>query len=244
MSSTDSCNFRSTFATNRMHLKSNIIALVISLSTISGAMAQTESARGKDLLERNGCNSCHSVKGKGGCLAPPYDGISKRRSKDFILSRITNSAASVRRFEKLYPETELMPHPRISPSDAKAITEYLLKLPAPTQGFKATPHVVTSDMTNNDLPGNLNKGRALFFEKGCSSCHSVKGVGGQFAPALDGVGKREGRDYLTKKMTAAELLLQGAGNEYAERGTTMPPSSLSKQNMADIAEYLMTIPAK
>lgn len=244
MSSADPCNIRSTSATNRMHLKSNIIALVISLSTISGAMAQTESAKGKNLLERNGCNSCHSINGKGGCLAPPYDGISKRRSKDFILSRITNSTASQRRFEKLYPETELMPHPRISPADAKAITEYLLKLPSPTQGFKATPHVVTSDMTNNDLPGNLNKGRALFFEKGCSSCHSVKGVGGQFAPPLDGVGKREGKDYLTKKMSAAELLLQGAGNEYAERGTTMPPSSLSKQNMADIAEYLMTIPAK
>ncbi len=244
MSSVDTGNLRPSFATNRMHLKSNIIALVISLSTISGAWAQTDSAKGKNLLERNGCNSCHSINGKGGCLAPPYDGISKRRSKDFILSRITNSKASVARFEKLYPETELMPHPRISPAHAKAITDYLLKLPAPTHGFKATPHVVTSDMTNIDMAGDLSKGRSLFFEKGCSACHSVKGVGGQFAPKLDGVGKREGKDYLTKKMTAAELLKQGSGNEYAERGTTMPPSSLSKQNMADIAEYLMTIPAK
>ncbi len=244
MSSDDSCNLRPDFATNRMYLKSNILALVISISTISGAWAQSDSDKAKALLERNGCNSCHSIKGKGGCLAPPYDGISKRRNEDFVLSRITNSKTAVRRFEKLYPETELMPHPRISPADAKAITKYLLSLPAPKQSFKATHHVVTSDMTNIDLAGNLNKGRSLFFEKGCSACHSVKGVGGQFAPKLDGVGKREGKDYLTKKMTAAELLMQNNGEEYAERGTTMPPSSLSKQDMADIAEYLMTIPAK
>lgn len=227
-----------------MRLNQIVIATFLSLGITSSAIAKPPVEKGKELLERNGCNTCHSIKGKGGCLAPPYDGISSRRSKEFILSRITNSKAAVQKFEKLYPETELMPHPRISASDAKAITEYLLKLPQPKTGFKATPHVVTSDMTNIDLAGNLKKGRSLFFEKGCSTCHSVAGLGGQFAPKLDGVGKREGKDYLTKKMTAAELLMQNTSDEYGERGTTMPPSSLSKQDMADIAEYLMSIPGR
>lgn len=230
-----------------MRLKTIAILAVIFISTINGASAQAQSNKGKELLERNGCNTCHSVKGKGGCLAPPYDGIAGRRSRDFILSRITNSKAAVRRFEELYPETELMPHPRVSATDAKKITDYLLKLPGPKKGFKATAHVVTSDMTNIDIPGNLKRGRSLFYEKGCIACHSVAGLGGQFAPKLDGVGKREGKDYLTKKMTAAELLRQQNDqqeNEYGGRGTTMPPSNLSKQDMADIAEYLMSFPGK
>lgn len=226
-----------------MRLKSIILLTLFSLALAPGdTVAKQQAARGKFLLERNGCNTCHSIDGKGGCLAPPYDGIAKRRSKEFILSRITNSKEAVARFEKLYPESELMPHPRISASDAKSIADYLLKLPAPKTGFKATPHIVTSDMTNIDMAGNVQNGRRLFFEKGCSACHSVTGIGGQFAPKLDGVGQREGKDYLAKKMTAAELLKQGSGLEYAERGTTMPPSNLTKKEMADIAEYLMSIP--
>lgn len=226
-----------------MRIKSFFLLALFSMAFASGeALAKEQLDRGKFLLERNGCNTCHSIDGKGGCLAPPYDGIAKRRSREFILSRITNSKEAVARFEKLYPESELMPHPRISAQDAKSIADYLLKLPAPKTGFKATPHVVTSDMTNIDIAGDVQNGRRLFFEKGCSACHSVAGIGGQFAPKLDGVGQREGKDYLAKKMTAAELLKQGAGLEYAERGTTMPPSNLSKKEMADIAEYLMTIP--
>ena len=208
------------------------------------AQAQPTSNKAKDLLDKNGCTTCHSIKSKGGCLAPPFDGISKRRSKDFVLSRITNSPTAKKRFEKLYPVTELMQHPRISPNDAKAISDYLFTLTPPQKGFKATAHIVTAQQLKIEISGDANRGRSLFFEKGCSACHSVEGVGGQFAPKLDGVGRREGLSYLTKKMSAAELLIQGQGNEYGERGTTMPPSNLSKQDMADIALYLMSIPAK
>lgn len=238
------CHVRSYFATSGMRLKSITLVILTSLAYFpSAALAKEQANKGKFLLERNGCNTCHSINGKGGCLAPPYDGLAKRRSKEFVLSRITNTKEAVERFEKLYPESELMPHPRISSADAKSIADYLLTLPAPKAGFKATPHIVTKDMTNIDLAGNLENGRRLFFEKGCSACHSVSGIGGQFAPKLDGVGQREGKDYLAKKMSAAELLKQqGSGLEYAERGTTMPPSNLSKKDMADIAEYLMSIP--
>jgi len=227
-----------------MRLNSILLAIILASSLSCGAQAQASKSKAQELLERNGCNSCHSIKGEGGCLAPPYDGISGRRSRDFILSRITNSKTAKKRFEQLYPETELMPHPRISPDDAKSITDYLLKLPAPKTGFKTTPHAVSSKTEKIEVPGDLKRGRALFFEKGCSACHSVAGVGGQFAPKLDGVGRREGKDYLTKKMTAAELLRQNEVDEYSERGTTMPPCNLTKQNMADIAEYLISIPAK
>ena len=33
------------------------------------------------------------------------------------------------------------------------------------------------------------RGRALFVEKGCIVCHSVNGVGGEVAPALDAAGR-------------------------------------------------------
>jgi mono/diheme cytochrome c family protein len=42
----------------------------------------------------------------------------------------------------------------------------------------------------------LNQINAL----GCKGCHSLKGEGGTLAPALDGVGKRMGRDQIQAQL--------------------------------------------
>jgi len=52
------------------------------------------------------------------------------------------------------------------------------------------------------LSGNAENGKALFFGKGqCSQCHAVAGVGGRMAPDLTSVGRQRSLKYLKESMT-------------------------------------------
>ncbi|HMP54180.1 MAG TPA: c-type cytochrome, partial [Candidatus Melainabacteria bacterium] len=70
------------------------------------------SAAGKKLILANQCNMCHLIEGKGGCLAPPFDGIGARRSRSFLLSRITDEDAEEKKFIDNYGSGELFPYVR------------------------------------------------------------------------------------------------------------------------------------
>jgi cytochrome c len=51
-------------------------------------------------------------------------------------------------------------------------------------------HMAASQPTRLLMPQmNAEEGRKLFVSKGCATCHSVNGVGGDFGPALDASGE-------------------------------------------------------
>ena len=74
--------------------------------------------KGKALFARDNCATCHSISGKGGCLAPLLDGVGARRSEKFVYTRIARSKEAENEFLKTYGNSELMPHLRIPPADA------------------------------------------------------------------------------------------------------------------------------
>ncbi len=60
---------------------------------------------------------------------------------------------------------------------------------APASGME---HMANSHPTRLLMPQmNAERGRKLFVSKGCATCHSVNGVGGDFAPALDASGEAQ-----------------------------------------------------
>ena len=75
---------------------------------------------------------------------------------------------------------------------------------------------------------DVQKGKALFQEKGCSHCHTLSdaGSGGTIGPRLDGVGKRLKRDQIEHQITF------GGGN--------MPPfgEALTPEEIHQLTEYL------
>lgn len=228
---------------------------VLSLCLLSGA-ASTAAAlaskelvdavdRGKSFYDKNKCANCHSIKQKGGCLAPPLDGIAKTKGKKFILARITNSPEAISDFTRLFLAQELMPHPRLSPSIARDISEYLLTLPSAGSKVKVAGHKLEQkikfDQAHKSTEKSVNDGKRLFYAKGCMECHSVLGAGGELAPALDGIGKRVGREAILSRINSAELLQLGLGGEYQLRGTSMPPSNLSRAEVSSIADFLMSL---
>ncbi|MCA9800370.1 MAG: cytochrome c [Cyanobacteria bacterium HKST-UBA02] len=190
--------------------------------------------QGKKYVEMHKCSLCHTAGGQGGCLAPPFDGIGARRSEDFLVSRISDSKGAVAKFARQYGEYELMPHLRIPDKQARAIAAYLMTVPEPEGGFKIVGHGLAGQK-KKEMPG-----RALVAQKGCLACHSLGGIGGSFAPALDGVGGRRTRESIDNHILGAEMVVDGGG-EYGNRGAVMPPSGLSRDEIEAIADYLETL---
>jgi|SRR5277367_1221645 len=209
-----------------------------------------QSLKGKAEFERRNCAGCHSIGGSGGCLAPPLDGIGARRSKGFILARITNEPGAVKEFEKLYPHAELLTHPRLSAQSAKLIASYLMTLPEPQGGFTVNKHTTKTDAYQEShkqhplisTSETIAKGKTLFYERGCISCHALGQIGGHFAPRLDGISKRRDRTYIEDRISTTEFLTQKVPDEYQERGTVMPPTNLSEEQIQQVATFLLSLP--
>jgi cytochrome c2 len=221
-----------------------------------------ESRKGRKEFELNHCASCHSIGSKGGCLAPPLDGIGARRNKTFILSRITDDEWARGEFAKLYPHPELLEHPRFPEQKAKEIAAYLLTIPEPKQGYFVKGHGIVAGSQSSDSnkspdakttatageeaqhnsPQEIAAGKALFIDHGCISCHSIGAVGGHLAPAFDGISQRHDRQFIAGQMTAAEFMTHNYPDEYQGRGNIMPPSNLNPEQIQKITSFLMSLP--
>lgn len=95
------------------------------------SVAQGEAERGRLLLARYQCGSCHAIPGAVGPSlhgGPTLDGFGRR---SFIAGRIPNAPANLQRWlqapQDLVPETT-MPDLGVTAEDARDITAYLMSL--------------------------------------------------------------------------------------------------------------------
>lgn len=203
----------------------------------------TPSLKGKALFKSHNCSACHTINAAGGCLAPPLDGIAKRRNNAFITARITDNQAAVKRFQELYGQTELMPHPRVKEVEARQIAAYLLSLPSAAliaKGHQQNTSPPTATDASEISKSNLNEGKKLLAEAGCSACHSLGGLGGNLAPKFDNIGERLTMQAISEKVSRANFLIDGT-DEYDKRGVSMPPSNLTADEVRKISAYLSSL---
>ncbi len=73
-------------------------------------------------------------------------------------------------------------------------------------------------------------GAELFNEKGCSSCHSINGEGGDFGPALDTVADRYNAEWIFTWLKDPEAV---------KPGTQMPNMGLNDEERAHLVFYLL-----
>ncbi len=74
------------------------------------------------VYQQNRCGACHQVNGSGMKLGPALNGLSARRSREWVEEHFANP-------QKMSPGT-IMPAYKFSPKDSDAIAKYLLGLPA------------------------------------------------------------------------------------------------------------------
>lgn len=198
---------------------------------------------GQKLFKSEHCQNCHSNGTTGGCLGPILAGERARRTRDFVESRISNEPAQISKFNHQYGFAELMTHPRVSAASAKKLVTYIFSLPAPKSELKVSGHSASNRLSvvPDKTTGSIEIGKRLVYEKGCLACHSIGGVGGQLAPAFDGIGHRRDRSAILAQITGAELLIGKCGDEYNERGVVMPPTQLKAEEISHIVSFLSSL---
>ncbi len=87
-----------------------LAAAALFLATPAPAQEMT----GKELVDRLGCLSCHSLAGRGGKKGPAWDGLGARRSTQAIRSQLT------------HPKSRRMPSfAFLRPGELDALVAYL-----------------------------------------------------------------------------------------------------------------------
>lgn len=84
--------------------------------------APPDAVGGAQTFVTSGCGGCHKVNGIGGDMGPSLNGVSMRRSREWIAQHFENP-------QKLSPGT-IMPPYRFASSDQDTLISYLLSLPS------------------------------------------------------------------------------------------------------------------
>ena len=175
------------------------------------------------LMEDLRCQSCHTINGNGGDMAPDltFEGSAVQRAwlLDFMKNPNTLRPALIRR----------MPKFNLSEAEIKSVSDYMVSA-YQASGFDSQ----TLD------PGALNpdaaaRGKRLFYEKyACQSCHiaDYKKDKGYVGPALAGVGDRLTPGWMYRWLKNPSALLPS---------TPMPNFNLADKEARDLTAFLATL---
>jgi mono/diheme cytochrome c family protein len=127
-----------------------------------------DAARGKLLFARKGCIRCHSVGDTEGKVGPNLRDIRPVDTPIFWSQTMWNHAPAM---ESHMRELN-MPWPRFKGEEMNDLLAYVRQERAgPQREFEL-------------LPANPRQGWTLFRQKGCISCHAIRGEGGTAGPDL------------------------------------------------------------
>jgi cytochrome c2 len=170
---------------------------------------------GARLFRQEGCETCHSLGGKGGSVGPELDKYSRYASPLRLTAALWKHGKAMA--EKM--EEKHVARPTFEGNDIPDLLAYIQSMGGATERLYAPP-------------GNPKRGEKLFTEKRCVECHSVRGHGGKVGPDL-------GLRVKGSLMRIAGAMWNHAPHMWpkmAERGIPVP--SLSTEEMSDLISYL------
>jgi mono/diheme cytochrome c family protein len=171
--------------------------------------------RGRGLLVKKGCLTCHQILGKGGTIAPDLGKVRFNMSLSQIAIVMWNH----------------------SPIMAEKMHE--LKLPWPTFSVEEMTDLIAFlyymdyFLSYLEEPGDVQAGRQLFTDKGCKACHALEGEGGNIGPSLERV-----KGYTSPIFMAQALWNHGQAmaTKMQQMGIAIP--TFKGNEMADLIAYI------
>lgn len=172
-------------------------------------------AVGARLFRQKGCQTCHSLGGRGGRVGPELDKYSRYASPLYLTAALWKRGKAM----AAKMEEKQVPRPTFEGNDIPDLLAYIRSAGGGTERVYAPP-------------GNPKRGEELFTEKRCVECHSVRGHGGKVGPDLG------------EKLKGSLMRITGAmwnkgprmWAKMAERGIEVP--TLSTEEMSDLVSYL------
>lgn len=170
---------------------------------------------GARLFQRKGCARCHGESGVGGPLGPAL-GLERipKASLNQLVTAMWNHAP--RMWERMRAEN--IPYPNLSQEEVAHLFAYLYTL------------------RYVEEPGDTEHGRALFRNKGCITCHALRGVGGSIGPDLSAVGGVDTPIVWTQTMWNHAPVMEGVMKRF---GLAWPKFESGEMN--DLLAYVRTI---
>lgn len=201
--------------------------VLLTIDTVKRVPAQTHSdkitpavKRGKDLWDKHNCMGCHTILGEGAYYAPELTRVIERRGSAFVSAMLKNP-------ESVYPGQRKMQNYHLSDTEIADLVAFLDWIggmdlngfpPKPTLGLAASASAQSNQAS-----------RPAVFNQICTACHALGGSGGAIGPALDGVGKKYDKTYLTKWLSDPQAV---------KPGTTMPKLPLAATDIEQLATFL------
>jgi cytochrome c553 len=201
------------------------------------------SNQGRLLYARFACAQCHAVKGEGGEIGPPLDGIGGHRGREWLTARVLEPEKQNADFPDMFGnKPSMMPHKVQKLKEAELLSDYLLTLEEPKEGFSVARHSAGEVETDIEQNGTTfsplqetdasRSGRELFSDLHCAACHSLDGTNDRFGPDLAGIGER-----LTDKKL--EKILTGAVRSLVMKKQAR---NLGEEQVYDLKAFLLTVP--
>lgn len=140
-----------------------VAVLLVAGSSAFAQLLPEDPTKGARLFVGKGCVKCHSLKGEGGKIGPDLGKIDLGDTQLDLAAKLWNHIPSM----ILGMERARIMKPSLTGEELTEISAYLYF-------FKFF-----------DEPGNPTRGRYLFNEKGCNSCHPLSGKGKEGEPGLN-----------------------------------------------------------
>ncbi|MBA3993665.1 MAG: hypothetical protein C0469_09065 [Cyanobacteria bacterium DS2.3.42] len=208
---------------------------------------------GRLLAKQMNCRSCHIIEGEGGFIGPPLDGIGQHRDAESLTDKLSKQKKSPSNPPAYLTAFEIMSHVRIPHLQSKAIAEYLIRLPEAKIAWELKNHKTGTTDSNSIPPGShfearkpdasSARGKKLYLDHGCAACHSINNQGGLIGPTLSGVGALRSRNFIESRIANGALIGPDRKGEYKRMGYRMPPVPVSKTELSDITDFLLTLPS-
>ena len=194
---------------------SNVIAFIYTAQYFDES---GDAKRGEGLFTSKACVTCHRVGGRGGATGPALDPLKRMNSPVLVAAAMWNHAP---RMAEEFSRAGIA-RPGLSGKDLLDVIAYI-------QAAGET----TSGDTQQVVPGTPERGRALFMEKKCASCHAVGGKGPRIGPDLGRAGH-----HVSLTEFAARMWNHAPAMTAKMREMKLEVPTLSGQEMADIVAHL------
>ena len=140
-----------------------ILILVFIGSSTFAQLLPEDPTKGNRLFISKGCVRCHAFKGDGGKIGPDFGRVDLGNTQLDMAAKLWNHIPSM----NIGMQRARMIKPNLTGQEFTEISAYLYFL----KFF--------------DEPGEVTRGRSIFNEKGCGSCHPLSGKGNEGEPGLD-----------------------------------------------------------
>jgi mono/diheme cytochrome c family protein len=174
-------------------------------------------AKGEKLFASKQCSTCHMIGGKGGRVGPELDKTRRALAPVSVAAAMWNHGPGMAEAMK----TQGISRPALEDRELLDIITYLQDASTDTGESEQV------------IPGTPERGRALFTEKKCASCHAVGGRGPRVGPDLGTPGHHLSLTGFATRMWRHQPAM---ARQMEARKAEMP--TLSGQDVADLLSYL------